>query len=322
MNFRKIRLDNERSTHVTKRLNRLSTWKFFQVLYRENTWRVFGYSLLMLLFMAPIFAMIVLGKMQVSNLETSLPMLGGFGFNSGVWNGVGDFFAEQSSAISFKSGLLTVAASVLVALIFSGGFAVIRDGFWTGKLSTVGVFKSLWMGIKANILYALVCEIVLAFGLFGIILFGGWIVTVIPKWLGIILIVLLSILYLLVAVFCLILCSVTVTYKQSVGANLRDAWLLMWLNILPNVLHLLFAILPIALYLVTAGGMLQTIVMALLFMFGGLYFPLVWQTHMMKTFALFHPVDTKKKKQKSAPATTEVSVDAPATDTPSEVPAN
>ena len=30
-------------------------------------------------------------------------------------------------------------------------------------------------------------------------------------------------------------------------------------------------------------------------MFGGLYFPLVWQTHMMKTFALFHPVEVKKK---------------------------
>ena len=49
MNFRKIALENERCGHVTKRLNRLNTWKFFQVLYRENMWRVFGLNILVLL---------------------------------------------------------------------------------------------------------------------------------------------------------------------------------------------------------------------------------------------------------------------------------
>ena len=54
MNFRKIALENERCGHVTKRLNRLNTWKFFQVLYRENMWRVFGFNILVLLLIVPI----------------------------------------------------------------------------------------------------------------------------------------------------------------------------------------------------------------------------------------------------------------------------
>ena len=46
MDFSKIKLENERSGHVTKRLNRLSTWGFFKVLYRDNIFRLFGFSLL------------------------------------------------------------------------------------------------------------------------------------------------------------------------------------------------------------------------------------------------------------------------------------
>ncbi|MBO5867005.1 MAG: hypothetical protein J6Q55_03010, partial [Clostridia bacterium] len=72
-----------------------------------------------------------------------------------------------------------------------------------------------------------------------------------------------------------------------------------WLNVLPNIIHVLFAILPVALYLITAGGMLQGFVIAFFVFVGGMYFPLVWHTHMMRTFALFHPVEAKKKGKKS-----------------------
>ena len=69
----------------------------------------------------------------------------------------------------------------------------------------------------------------------------------------------------------------------------------MWLNILPNIIHFLASLIPVALYFLFRGNMLQMVFLTLVLMFGGMYFPLVWQTHMMKTFALFHPVDVKKK---------------------------
>ena len=145
-------------------------------------------------------------------------------------------------------------------------------------------------------MYALVSEAIIAFAVFGILTFIN--AQIVAPWLTIVLAVLMCIALLFVVAYLLILCSVAVTYKQSVGANLRDAWLLLWLNIAPNLIHVLFAILPVLLYLLTSGGMLQGLVMAFIMMFGGMYVPLVWQSHMMRTFALFHPVEAKKKGKK------------------------
>ena len=297
MNFSKIRLNNERNEHVTKRLNRLNTWNFFKVLYRENIWRLFGFSILMILCLAPIFAVLILNSFNNATLMQSLPQLNSFGFSTGAWEGLTEYYAGELAHNNLIYGLYAVLASLLAALVFSGGFAVIRDAFWTGKLSAVGVFKSIGKGIKANILYSLVTTVVLAFTVFGLYNFYVWGVTVMPLWLTIVLLVLMCIVAMLLAVYLLILCSVSVTYKQSVYENLDDSWRLMWLNVLPNIIHFIIALIPVGLYFLFRSSMLNTIFLVLILMFGGMYFPLVWQTHMMKTFALFHPVEVKKKKQ-------------------------
>ena len=295
MNFRKIALENERCGHVTKRLNRLNTWKFFQVLYRENMWRVFGLNILVLLLIAPIFVMMFISTQKALELQQTLPTIGDQ-FSTGAWIGVDSVFQSQKFQLEVQYGWLTVAVSIVASLILCGCFAVIRDGFWTGKLATVGVLRSFVMGIKASFLYALVSEAIIALAVFGILTFIN--AQIVAPWLTIVLAVLMCIALLFVVAYLLILCSVAVTYKQSVGANLRDAWLLLWLNIVPNLIHVVFAILPVLLYLLTSGGMLQGLVMAFIMMFGGMYVPLVWQSHMMRTFALFHPVEAKKKGKK------------------------
>ncbi len=306
MDYSKIKLANERNSHVTKRLNRLSTWKFFKVIYRENIWRMFGYNFLMILCLLPIFVVLMLCSMRLSEIEHTMSLFNGLGFSTGAWFGsnglygtVDDYLAYLTGQTNLFYGGMTVIASLAATFIFSGGFAVIRDAFWTGKLSTVGVFKSMWKGIKANILYAFVSTGIIALLIFGIYNFYVWFSGII-FWLAIVLTVLLAILGLFVAIYLMILCSVTVTYKQSLADSLDDAWRLMWLNILPNLIHMLVALIPIALYFVFANSLLQQIYLIVLLMFGGLYFPLVWQTHMMKTFALFHPVEIRKKKKAAA----------------------
>ncbi len=295
MNFRKIALENERCGHVTKRLNRLNTWKFFQVLYRENTWRVFGLNILVLLLVAPIFVVMILSTQKVLELQQTLPTVGDQ-FSTGAWVGVDSVFQSQKFQLEVQYGWLTVAVSVVASLILCGGFAVIRDSFWTGKLATVGVLRSFVMGIKSSFLYALVSEVIIALSVFGILIFIN--AQIVAPWLTVVLAILMCIALLFVATFLLILCSVAVTYKQSFAATVRDAWLLMWLNILPNIIHVLFTTLPVIAYLLTSGGMLNGLVMAFILMFGGMYVPLVWQSHMMRTFALFHPVEAKKKGKK------------------------
>lgn len=296
MDYKKIRLNNERSTHVVKRLNRLSTWKFFGVLYRDNMFRLLGFSLMMLLCLAPILAVQLISANNLAAFKQTLPTLNVFGFSTGTWQNVNAQFSEFAAHNNLIFGLYTVAASLLTCLIFSAGFAVIRDSFWTGKLSTVGVFRSMGKGILANIGYAVVSTAIIAFGVFGILEFFSWAPTAMPLWLAIVLTVLLSLVMLLLVCYLMIVCSVSVTYKQKISETLDDSWRLLWLNILPNILHLIFALLPIPIYFVVAGGMLQMLYIAFLLIVGGMYFPLVWHTHMMKTFALFHPVEAKKKK--------------------------
>ncbi|MCH5159219.1 MAG: hypothetical protein J1F66_00025 [Clostridiales bacterium] len=295
MDYSKIRLNNERNEHVTKRLNRLSAWKFFRVLNRDNVWRLIGFSFLMVLCLVPLFAMIVLGSINLSGLEQTLPTLNSFGFSTGVWSGVADYYNHQAMLSRIQTAFFALSASLLATIILSGGFAVIRDAFWTGKLSTVGVFRSMWKGIKANIVYAFISTLLIAASVFGIYVFCLWAQLTLPVWATVICAIALSIVAMFLGVYLLILCSVSVTYKQSVFENLDDSWRLMWLNILPNIVHFLVALLPIPLYFVFQGSLLQMIYLTLILMFGGMYFPFVWQTHMMKTFALFHPVEAKKK---------------------------
>ena len=308
MDYSKIRLANERNSHVTKRLNRLSTWKFFKVIYRENIWRMFGYNFLMLICVLPIWVVMMMSDFALSNILNTLPTLNGLGFSTGAWWGSTGSFASVADYINFQTrqtqtfyGGMAVLAAMLMTLVFSGGFAVIRDAFWTGKLSTVGVFRSMWKGIKANIGYAFITAAIVALSVFGIWNFYVWFKDIV-FWLAIVLTVLLAIVALFVLMYLMILCSVTVTYKQKIGENLDDAWRLLWLNVLPNLVHMVVALIPVGLYFLFSNSFLQQIYLIVMLMFGGLYFPLVWQTHMMKTFALFHPVEVRKKKKQSKSA--------------------
>ena len=301
MDFSKITLANERNQHVTKRLNRLSTWGFFKVLYRDNVFRLFGFSLLMVLLLVPMIFMVFRGQISINNLQQTLPLLNDIGFGTGSWTGVSAVYADKVHAVNNNTVLYACVCGVLLSLMFSGGFAVIRDAFWTGKLNTVGVFRSLWLGIKSSLLYGIAGAVVVAGTVCGLYFFYDWASVVMPLWLAIVLLVMLCIVALFVVTYALIVCSVAVTYKQSVGKTLDDSWRLLWLNVLPNIIHLVIALLPIPLYFLFNGFLLQ-LYFVLLIMFGGMYFPLVWQTHMMKTFALFHPVEAHKKNGKKGSA--------------------
>ena len=227
MDFSKITLDNERNEHVTKRLNRLSTWGFFKVLYRDNMFRLFGFSLLMILLIVPIIFMVFRGSSLTGTMQQTLPMLNELGFSTGAWDGVTDVYKQNVQSINNQTMLYCCLCGLLLSVMFSGGFAVIRDAFWTGKLSEVGVFRSLWLGIKSGFLYALLTSAVGAGMVCGLYFFYTWGVTVMPLWLTIVLVVVLSLVALLVFTYFLIVCSVAVTYKQSVGKTFDDAWRLL-----------------------------------------------------------------------------------------------
>ncbi len=291
MKYNEIKLENERSQHLTKRLNRLSSWKFFKVLYRESMGRIFGLNLLLLLALAPLFIIVVYYAGRVSLEQSSLPIFNTLGIGSGVWLGAVDHFNGISETLQNQRNLWCVVASLLAFLVFSGGFAVIRDSFWIGKIK---VFKPFWDGIKSAWHYALASTALLALIVWGIAEFHVFMSAITFPWLAVILTVILSILASFPAMFLLMVCSVATTYKQSFKQTIKDAWLLLWMNVIPNLFHFVVMLLPLIIYFILPG--LTSLVLVFIMMIGLFYVAFVWQTHMMRTFALFHPVKTKGTK--------------------------
>ncbi|MEG1527605.1 MAG: hypothetical protein RR248_02665 [Clostridia bacterium] len=292
IDYKQIKLENERSTHLTKRLNRLSIWGFFKVLYRNEMIKLMLSNLFFLLFAIPCVFAFVNYTNNVSLLTQTLPSSNAFGIGSAVWLGVGQETTSSMLVIGSKFHLWLTLALCAFAFVFSGGFAVVRDAFWTGKIT---FFKSFWLGIKSNLPYTIICTALLSCMYFGIYVLQNYILTTLPLWAMICILVVAYILLVLLIMYCLILFSVTNTYKQSVGANLKDAWLLLWMNILPNFVQLIIMALPAGLLAGFATSFIGSLAIMFFFMIGAFYMVFVWSTHMMRTFALFHPIDPKAK---------------------------
>lgn len=296
MDYRKIKLENERSTHVKKRLNRLNSWNFFKVIYRDNIGRLFGFSLLMLLLYVPLFIMFTYGSYTNASIQAGLPLSTMLGFSTGVWQGAETYLDEVISRNNDLTALYMILASLPLSIMLSGGFAVIRDAFWTGNLETVGVFKSIGKGIKANFPYAIVCQLIISVLVYASYKFIVWSLGALTSVLAVIFYLIVCMVAFCAIIYCVTVCSVSVTYKQSLATTLSDSWRLSVLNPFPNIFHMAFAVLPGVLYLIVMNvSALYTLVLVFIMMFGGMFFPFVWHTHMMRTFALFNPVETKKK---------------------------
>ncbi|MEG2015243.1 MAG: hypothetical protein RR086_05870, partial [Clostridia bacterium] len=292
-------LENERSGHLTKRLNRLSTWGFFKVLYRNDMFRMIGVNLLLLVFAAPMVIVYYIYMMKLSTLQLSLPYFNGIGLGVSSWGGVAEYFATQSAILNNEMMLWLLLASLGLAVLFAGGFGIMRDAFWTGRIK---VFKPFWSGIKSGIAYTLAGVAVVVGGVYGIYSLFIFMKSATALWLAISVLVVLILAWVLVTIYVLILFSVVVTYKQSVAQNLADSWRLLWMNILPNILHFVIFLVPVLLY-IFLPDMLRTFVITLMLFIGMYYFVHIWMSHMMKTFALFHPVLVNKKGEtKTAPA--------------------
>jgi len=294
VDYKKIKLANERSTHVEKRLNRLGVWKFFKVLYRDSMLKIFLFNFLLLIFAVPIFLVYYFLIFQETYALTStLPTANFLGIGSSVWLDVGRYTAEQTQLIT-NGGFIWISVALLaLAFAFSGGFAVIRDAFWTGKLV---VLKPFWNGITSSIGYTLCGTAVISGSFLGIYFLSGIIKAAFPMWAYIILLVVMWAVFALIFMYMYTLFAVAVTYRQPVGDNLADAWRLLWLNFLPNFIRILITAAPFVLfYFVSASGsIITTLLIAAALMFGMFYLVFVYMTHMMKTFALFHPVEKKK----------------------------
>lgn len=292
LDFNQIKLENERSGHVTKRLNRLSTWKFFQVLYRGGMFRMMLMNILLLVTVVPAVIFYLRYNSGISTLAAVLPSSNALGIGSAAWLDVAAYSKTQVFALENNMRLWWIPCIALISVAYSGGMAIIRDSFWTGKLV---IFKPLGKGIAESIAYTFPGFTILSAMFYGIYRLNIFLPTVMASWLSVVLVVIAWVVMAFVGLYMLILFGVVATYKQSFAQNLKDAWVLLCMNIIPNIFKLIITVAPVVLMLLSLNSVIGSLILAVFLMFGMFYLVFVFQVHMMKTFALFHPIQEKKK---------------------------
>ena len=278
-----IRFTGERSELVSKIENNTGAWRFFSYLYNSAMFRVLGLQFLMLLFIIPTIFVILWQSTQLLGLTSQLPVANTFGLGISPWFGLDEYITSNTSAISQTMYLLLLVAIPFVTLTFSGGFAVVRDAYWTGKIR---VCKSFVTGVKQTGLKFLPFTFVLALGLMGTYYLGvatmGW-----ANWIRTGISVIFLAILIIVALVGFVYVATSTLYKESVKQGLQNAINFTFRNFVSHLFSLAFAMLPIILLIFSGsmGALFSSCVIILFIMFGMIWVSLVWMIHIIRSTA-------------------------------------
>lgn len=286
----KIVLKNERSGHVNKLVNELGGWGFFKVLYRNDMLKILGMNILMLIFFVPVFYLAYRYFSQVAQFTSRLPVGNAIGFGYAPWLNV-DVELSRLTGIAMTELLLwMLAAGALVGISFAGGMAIIRDSFWTGRLK---IFKAFGRGIVENGVACVLCFVLLV-GCVNGIYHASVAMRVLPRWASVLIQVVMWLALAFLTLYTMTFLSVNSTYRQSIGVNLKSAWHILMRYIVSTVFKFVIAIIPVVLLVLTFGGSLFAVFLAIFVIFGFFYTVFVWQSHMMIIFSIYNPVEKIK----------------------------
>lgn len=291
-NYRKlIVLQNERSTHLEKKVNELSGWQFFRTLYNSDMLRTLGLNLLMILFFVPAGYVIIRNWMDMTAIGASLPIANNVGVGIAPWFGAQEFLNNYTANANNTMFLWLIPALGVFSVAIAGSFAVIRDAFWVGR---VKVWKTFWKSVASSALIIAPCLCLLSATIFGVFTLTSLLAGLaIPSWIAVVASIIMWIAVGLFALYLFIFFAVVTVYKQPVQISLKSAWHLTTMNIVANIIKLLIAFLPV-LGLFVLSGFFFTMLLSLIVLLGFYYIALVWMHHMMKTFSLFNPVVKKR----------------------------
>lgn len=277
----KIAFSNERSELITKVENTTGGWRFFGYLYNTAMFRSLLLQLLMLICFVPAIAVILIFSSKLMGLSQNLPYSASFGLGIMPWFGLEPYITSSTAAISQSMYLWLLLAIPVITVGLAGGFAVIRDSYWTGKLT---VFKSFGKGICQSALKFLPFAVIFALGLMGnyylsqaIVSLAGWlqVVITIAVWAVLAVIMLFGFVYL----------GTSTLYKEPFAKGFVNAFRLTFRHFFSNLCTFIFVLLPFVLLVVVNSSMVQTMVGVLVIMFGMLYVAIVWMIHMIRVCA-------------------------------------
>ncbi|MBR5192418.1 MAG: hypothetical protein IKW33_03305 [Clostridia bacterium] len=215
-------------------------WELFWDILKGSFWRLVLINLLIVLFLIPLFALLILHKIALSGMGAMGPFNQVFGVGyQGVPNMNG--FAEQISFNATTSSLLFLPLTAFfVSISLAGGAYIMRNIVWT---EGIFVANDFWRGIKENYLKMLMISLVysLVFYISTIIL--GFISQMSALQGGSVLLTICEIIVYLVMILYTIMSlhmvTMTVTYELPIKALFRNSAIIT-IGLAPQNLFFLF----------------------------------------------------------------------------------
>ena len=287
-------LENERSQGVEKLVNELTTFKFFKYIYAKSMFKMFGLNLLMCLFLIPLLVVYYNFMINMSAVTSTMSLNASVGLGFSYWAGATEYYQTAVNSLKSTFWLLAIPSITVTSVAFAGGIAVVRNAFWTGELN---VSKNFYKGIYQCGLVAFIGFAVIASAICGL-QHLNFVLATLPSFVSIIINVVAWCLIAFIGVVIFVLTSVIVTYKQTFAVSIKTTFAIIRQYFLSTVLNFIMSLMPIFVVLLFGTSQLFIIVIVLIGMIGMYYVALVWQTHMMKIFSIYHPVEKKIVKHK------------------------
>lgn len=298
--YHKVVLAGERSGHLEKKVNELGSWEFFKYLYGNFSWKLVVVNMIMLVLILPLVILTVNYTMLAGvNFASNLPTDETFLAGGTYWFGIKDYATSLKSGNMQNSAIWIALLIIWSTLVLAGGFSIVRDSFWSGELK---IFKPFFRGIKETALFMLPFMIILG-GLYcGFTYALSLLLPLIPTFAYVMIAVTLYAVLVLVAIYVLIVFSTYGAYKQNLRTTLIDSWELYKVSFVANLFNFILSFAPVVLVLIfgtSTSNFFITLLLAGFVIIGFFYTVFVWETHMMKTFRLYHPVEKKIVKKKA-----------------------
>ncbi len=287
-------LENERSQGVEKLVNELTTFKFFKYLYAKNMFKMFGLNLLMCIFLVPMVILYYKYLINYTAFYSTIATNSSIGLGFSYWSGITQYSTMVLNDLQSTFWLWAILSITVTSFAFAGGICVLRNAFWSGELCvSKNFYKGIYQcGIVAFIGFAIVSGAICGLQHLNIAMANT------SEFLSILVNIVLWIFIGLLCMFVFALTSVMATYKQSFGVSIKTTLAIIKKYFISTVLNFLMSLAPIFIVLLFGNSQLFIVIIVLIAMIGMYYVVLVWQTHMMKIFSIYHPVEKKVVKHK------------------------
>lgn len=226
---------------------------------------------------------IFLASSKILGLSQNLPYSATFGLGIMPWFGLEPYVASNTASIMQNMYLWLLLGIPVVTVGLSGGFAVIRDAYWTGKLR---VFKSFFNGVYQTGLKFLPFVLVFAGGLLGNF-YLNQAISDLADWLSIAINVVVYCILIVVLLVGFVYLGTSTLFKESVGNGLVNAFRFTFKHFFTHLVTFFFMLLPVAVMLFVNSSFIQSMLGILLIMFGMLYVGIIWMIHIIRSTAAY-----------------------------------